>query len=234
MEPIRVLIIEDDPAIAQVNKQFVEKVAGYEVVGIATRHEEVRVLWPLLRPHLILLDIYFPDTNGLQMLKEIRSQDSSVDVIMITAAKEVDALREALSGGVFDYIVKPILFPRFQETLLRYRKMRGQLEKLKGKEGFTQDDIDALLMGGGNRGYGGERWNLPKGIDALTLDKVLAGFSGAEDRGYTADEIGRRCGISRTTARRYLEYLVSLGEVKAALEYGTVGRPERLYRRIRV
>ncbi|MBE3555380.1 MAG: response regulator, partial [Thermicanus sp.] len=107
MEPIRVLIIEDDPAIAQVNKQFVEKVKGYVVVGIATRYEEVEMLLPLLKPHLILLDIFFPDTNGLQILKEIRSRDAAVDVIMITAAKEVYALLEALSGGVFDYIVKP-------------------------------------------------------------------------------------------------------------------------------
>lgn len=231
MEPIRVLIIEDDPAIAQVNKQFVEKVEGYVVVGIATRYEEVEMLLPLLKPHLILLDIFFPDTNGLQILKEIRSRDAAVDVIMITAAKEVYALREALSGGVFDYIVKPVIFPRFQETLLRYQETRLQLEKLKEKGGFTQKDIDAILQGGGRRGYGGGKENLPKGIDAITLEKVLHGISGGGEKGLTAEEVGKRCGVSRTTARRYLEYLVSMGEVEAILEYGTVGRPERLYRR---
>lgn len=71
---------------------------------------------------------------------------------------------------------------------------------------------------------------MPKGIDSVTLDKIRALFSGAES--ITADEAGERIGASRTTARRYLEYLISSGELQADLNYGTVGRPERCYKRL--
>ena len=70
--------------------------------------------------------------------------------------------------------------------------------------------------------------NYPKGIDPLSLEKVKTILSQI-DGGITAEEMGEQMGASRTTARRYLEYLVSINEVVAELEYGIVGRPERKY-----
>jgi len=76
-----------------------------------------------------------------------------------------------------------------------------------------------------NDGFG-ER--LPKGIDALTLEKVLDVFD-EKEKPLSAEEVGGIMGASRTTARRYLEYLVVTEKLKAEVSYGSVGRPERKY-----
>ncbi|EQB96993.1 MULTISPECIES: response regulator [unclassified Geobacillus] len=225
---IRVLIIEDDRRIAEINRRFVEKVNGYEVVGIATNAEEARELTEVLQPDVLLLDVYFPDMNGLSFLKWVRERFSNIDIIMITAAREVDALKQALHGGVFDYIIKPIMFDRFAETLHRYKEYYDKMQQwMKEKEWIDQEDVDKLI---GREAPVRDQPMLPKGIQPLTLEKVLMVVKRCQD-GVTAEEVGRQIGTSRTTARRYLEYLVSTGQVLADIVYGSVGRPERIYRK---
>ncbi|WPZ16952.1 response regulator [Geobacillus subterraneus] len=225
---IRVLIIEDDRRIAEINRRFVEKVNGYEVVGIATNAEEARELTEVLQPDVLLLDVYFPDMNGLSFLKWVRERFSNIDIIMITAAREVDALKQALHGGVFDYIIKPIMFDRFAETLSRYKEYHGKMQQwMKEKEWIDQEDVDKLI---GREAPVRDQPMLPKGIQPLTLEKVLIVVKQCQD-GVTAEEVGRQIGTSRTTARRYLEYLVSIGQVTADIAYGSVGRPERIYKK---
>ncbi|MBB6284148.1 MULTISPECIES: response regulator [Geobacillus] len=225
---IRVLIIEDDRRIAEINRRFVEKVNGYEVVGMATNAEEARELTEVLQPDVLLLDVYFPDMNGLSFLKWVRQRFSNIDIIMITAAREVDALKQALHGGVFDYIIKPIMFDRFAETLHRYKEYYAKMQRwMKEKEWIDQEDIDKLI---GREAPVRDQPMLPKGIQPLTLEKVLMVVKQCQD-GVTAEEVGRQIGTSRTTARRYLEYLVAVGQVTADIAYGSVGRPERIYRK---
>ncbi|MGY8871193.1 MAG: response regulator [Pseudomonadales bacterium] len=229
MNPIRVVIAEDDPQIAEIQKRFLERIAGFELIGIAHGLEDAEDLLEVLQPDLLLLDIYFPSGTGLDLLRQLRSKNSHVDVILVTAAKEVDTLREALHGGVFDYILKPLVFERLQETLERYLK---HLEKLQAMQSIVQSDVDTFLphsSAGQASDVQGVR--LPKGVDALTLDKVrnVVG-SGCEP--LNAEEVGQRIGASRTTARRYLEFLVSNNELFAEVSYGSVGRPERKYKSI--
>jgi two-component system CitB family response regulator len=74
----------------------------------------------------------------------------------------------------------------------------------------------------------GEQISLPKGIDRMTLEKVML-VLGKASVGLTAEIVAREMGVSRTTARRYLEHLMSEEKIEADLTYGTVGRPERVY-----
>ncbi|WP_293268387.1 response regulator [Neptunomonas sp.] len=229
MNPIRVVIAEDDPQIAEIQKRFLERIAGFELIGIAHGLEDAEDLLEVLQPDLLLLDIYFPSGTGLDLLRQLRSKNSHVDVILVTAAKEVDTLREALHGGVFDYILKPLVFERLQETLERYL---NHLEKLQAMQSIVQSDVDAFLphssVGQASNVQG---VRLPKGVDALTLDKVRNAVDmGSEP--LNAEEVGQRIGASRTTARRYLEFLVSNNELFAEVSYGSVGRPERKYKSI--
>lgn len=231
-EIIRVLIIEDDPGIAEINRRFVEKVDNYLVVGIATDQTQAKEQLAILQPDLVLLDVYFPDMDGLSLLKYIKQGDSETDVIMITAAKEVNAVKDAIRHGAFDFIVKPVIFERFRETLVSYREFWKRLKQLQVEnQRVNQEDIDSLMKI--NEFRFSERKstaNLPKGIDKLTLTKISSIIQRAAG-GLTADQVGQITGCSRTTARRYLEYLVAQGEVMADLSYGIVGRPERIYRR---
>ncbi|MCR8631741.1 response regulator [Paenibacillus radicis (ex Xue et al. 2023)] len=230
LELIRVLIIEDDERIAEINRRFVEKVSGFTVVGIATDRPQAITLLEVLEPDLVLLDIYFPDANGLELLQHIRQLDRQPDVIMITAAKEVDAVRAAIRGGVFDFIMKPLLFNRLQETLLRFKEYHRTLERLHTGPGqVNQDEVDQLLQGTSKKEA--VITYLPKGIDKLTLDKVIQAMNDIIIP-LTAEQAAGLIGVSRSTARRYLEHLVSQGQLRADLSYGDVGRPERVYRKM--
>jgi two-component system, CitB family, response regulator len=224
----QVLIIEDDVRIAEINRRFVEKVPGFEVIGIATDGKQAKEHLEIFSPDLVLLDLYFPDMNGLKLLKTIRDRHPETDVIIITAAKELETVREAMRGGVFDFIIKPVIFERFQEKLNHYAQFRQKLKTLEGtSRQVDQQEIDELLRGAaaGNR----KESYLPKGIDKLTLEKMSV-LVRETSGGLTAEEVGKRMGVSRSTARRYLEFFVSRGEMSADLSYGTVGRPERVYK----
>ena len=232
MSEIQVVIAEDDPRIAEIQKRFLERIPGFELAGIAHGLQETRDLVDILQPQLLLLDVQFPTGTGLELLKEIRSSShSGVDVILITAAKEVETLREALHRGVFDYILKPLVFERLKESLENYQRHLARLNML---ESLAQQDVDHLLprTSPNDSTTGHAQSRLPKGIDALTLDKVR-GVMATCPQDFSAEEVGKEIGASRATARRYLEYLISTREVLAAVSYGTVGRPERRYQTIR-
>jgi two-component system CitB family response regulator len=221
----RILSVEDDRQIAEIQRRFVERLENVELCGIAHSLGDARDLIDVMAPHLILLDIYFPDGNGLDLLRELRARDSSSDVILITAAKEVEPLKSALRGGVFDYILKPLVFERLEEAVNRYR---DHLRQLSGLVQIAQKEVDALLpRGSSEASQPAPTDRLPKGIDSITLDKIREVVSSGQ---WSAEEVGQAMGASRTTARRYLEFLVGRGELTAEVTYGSVGRPERRYR----
>lgn len=227
---IQVLIVEDEIRIAEINRRFLEKVADFEVIGIATTKEQAMEQIEILQPDLVLLDVYLPDMNGLEFMAWIQQECPKTDVIMITAAKEVNAVREAIRKGAFDYLVKPLIFERFKETMKNYREFRLKLTQYEeNPQSMGQEEIDTLLQGS-KRTEQRETY-LPKGIDQLTLEKVSLAMK-EEIQGLTAEEVSQRIGASRSTARRYLEYLVSIGSIKSDLSYGVVGRPERIYRNV--
>ena len=221
---LRVLIIDDDVRIAEIHRQYVEKIEGFEVVGIANNLEDAQSQLDVLEPDLLLLDIFFPEGSGLEFLKKARMHSKQVDVIPITAAKEVNLFNEAIHGGVFDYILKPVVFTRFQTTLERYRQTKNQLLNI---DQLDQSEVDrALHTASGDLSKFQE---LPKGIDRLTLEKVQQVLSLVQIPGLTSEEVASHIGASRTTVRRYLEYLVSQMILDVDISYGGVGRPERRY-----
>lgn len=221
---IRVLIVEDDLRISELHRRFTERIDGFEVVGIANTIADAEEMTEVLAPDLVLLDLFFPEGNGLDLLRRLRAGAVPADVILITAARDMTALKEALRGGAFDYIIKPVFLPRFQEALLKYRDYAASM-----RSGGTLDqkDVDRLLRAYPSRQS--EELQTPKGIDSLTLNKVRQVFACPSGNTFSAEEVAERVGVSRSTARRYLEYLVGDGFLVADLLYGVVGRPERRY-----
>lgn len=218
---IKILIVEDDPAIAEIHRRFVQRLAGFEVLGVALTLFDAREQIDILKPDLVLLDVWLPDGEGFSLLRELRQAGAGLDVILLTAAREASALQEAMRLGVVDFILKPVVFERLRDTLGNYAESRAALAALAD---IDQQAVDALL---GTPLQQVAAAGLPKGIDALTLQRVLAALTSV---GASAEEIGNRVGVSRTTARRYLEFLVGQQLASPELEYGTVGRPERRYR----
>ena len=222
MEPIQIIIIEDDEKIAEIQRIFTEKISGFTVTGIANSIQEGEEMLQVLRPDLVLLDIFFPDGNGIELLWKIRKEYKETDIVLITAAKEKDIFQEALRGGVFDYILKPLNFTRFQNMLNRYLEHRKKLQKIVT---IKQSDVDVFLYQ--EKKDVSHKDDLPKGIDPITLHKISQIIESISSEGINAEQAGEKIGVSRTTSRRYLEYLVANGVIKADLFYGTLGRPER-------
>ena len=220
---IRTLIDDDDAKTASIHRSYVERVPGFEVVGEVHAGREALEFVRTARPDLLLLDIYLPDITGLEVLRRLREPGSPhVDVIAVTAAKDVATLRTAIHGGVIHYLVKPFFFDTLRERLEGYAALHGRLERLREPEQHDIDHVFALLRSR-------RRHALPKGISAPTLELVIDGVREAGGE-LTAAEVADRTGISRGTARRYLEYLALTGAIELSLRYGTTGRPEHLYR----
>ena len=220
---IRVLVVEDDYMAASVHRAYVTRVPGFEVVGEAHTGVEALALVQRHRPDLVLLDIYLPDISGLEVLRRLREPDSpSVDVIAITAAKDVATLQRAMQSGVIQYLVKPFFFDTFRERLERYATLRKRLAKMREASQGEIDHLYSIL-----RAQGEQR--LPKGISAPTLAAVMD-LLRSQEAFVSASEVAAAAGISRGTARRYLEFLAETGSVELTLRYGGAGRPEHLYR----
>jgi response regulator of citrate/malate metabolism len=222
---IRTLVVDDDYMAASVHRSYVERIAGFEVVGEAHSGREAIDAVRHVRPDLVLLDIYLPDISGLEVLRTLREPGSPpVDVIAITSAKDVDTLRSAMQGGVIHYLVKPFFFDTFRERLEKYAALRARMSRVREADQVEIDRLYSLLRAQGGGG-------LPKGISAPTLALVLDVVGDAEEE-LTAAEVADKAGISRGTARRYLEFLASSGSLELTLRYGSTGRPEHLYRSV--
>lgn len=159
--PIEVLIVEDDPRIAEINRRFTEKVEGFVVVGMAQTGKEAETWLEVMEPRLLLLDIYLPDMRGTELVRRIRGEGRDTDIIMITAAGEAEIVQEAIRGGVIDFIVKPIQMERFMQTLESYRR---RLERLKTSGTMTQQEIDRLWNRRTVETFLPERRRFPRGL----------------------------------------------------------------------
>lgn len=219
---IRTLVVDDDFRVAELHRHYTQEVGGFEVVGIAHTGSESLRLAAELAPDLVLLDIYLPDMSGLAVLQAIREGGRSLDVIAITAAQDVGTIRAAMQGGSVHYLIKPFTFTVFRERLQSYAEVHA---KLAGAGVASQAEVDRL--------YGllrtGLDDDLPKGLSPATRKLILSSLQ-ATSEAVSASEVARLVGLSRVTARRYLEHLVEGGSVEVSLQYGGPGRPEHRYR----
>lgn len=207
--------------VAKVIREFVDKVEGFEVVGESRDGKIANGEIQKKQPQLIIMDVYMPDMDGVELLKNLRKESIPVDVIFITAARETDTIIECMRFGAFDYILKPFSYDRFEESLKHYVKFR-QLINMKECQ---QADLDTILHG--KMPKIAEN-SLPKGLQQLTLDKIID-FLQSHPIALSADEIAVQSGLSKPTVQRYLKFLNEEGKVTKELTYGTQGRPEHKY-----
>ncbi|HEU4723587.1 MAG TPA: response regulator [Gemmatimonadaceae bacterium] len=216
--PARVLIVEDDPTVAKIHRTVVDSHPGFVVSATATTAEEaLKVLARGTPIDLLILDLMLPGADGVRLLRKLRAAGGP-DVMAVTAHRDTRTVSALLSFGVVDYLVKPFTLERFREGLERFRDRTRTLTSAA----LDQADIDSCLHR--------DRDLLPKGLRADTLDLVRrAATEGAA--GVTADQIAARASIARVTARRYLEYLVTAGQMVVEPDAGSgPGRPHNLYR----
>lgn len=218
---IRVLVVDDDFMVASIHTRFVERTEGFEVVGSARTGAEALEGAAELEPDLVLLDVHLPDMSGLDVLAQLRAAGSGAGVLMVTAERSADAVRTALHGGAMQYLVKPF---EYADLAARLHQVAAALGVLGAGEA-DQELIDQVF--GTSPAQAGPA-TLPKGLSPETAVLVLAALRAGKE--LSAAETAEEVGLSRVSARRYLEHFVGTRDAEVRLQYGSAGRPERRYR----
>ena len=219
---IDVLIVEDDFMVARIHRGFVNDVDGFRVIGTANCGEQAIAAVAELQPDLVLLDLYLPDMFGLEIIPRLRTAGHDCDVMVISAARESEAVRGAVRQGVVDYLLKPFDADDLRTRLEQYAARRSNLYAAVS----GQSDVDRALARGAAPTTAPAA--LPKGMSVETAELIERELRAA-DGSLSAAECAARSGVSRVSARRYLEHFSVTGRAEVSLRYGHAGRPERRY-----
>lgn len=223
LKDISILIVEDDPMVMDIHKRFISSIDGFRVAGAAGNGSDAIKMLDRLDIDLIILDIYMPEIDGIEVLKKARQKGKDLDIILITAAQEVNTVKEVVRYGAFDYIIKPFKYERFKKALVSYREHYYAMNSVADR--VSQKDIDNMFE---QRRIDSKQC-LPKGIQPETLSMVIDILKNSGDS-LSAEQMARMTSVSRVTARRYLEYLVSTGRACVEPCYRDIGRPINKYR----
>ncbi|MEG2176699.1 MAG: response regulator [Oscillibacter sp.] len=222
---LHAVIVEDDPMVATINQQYLERAGDFTVDGMFNNGKDA---WGYLSAHqtdLVILDVYMPGFSGMELLKRLRAENSKSAVIMVTAATEMSVVDEALRLGIVDYLIKPFSFQRFQEAISKYLT---KMNLLKSGTRVNQAVVDRLLNNEVSLDL--ENGELQKGLNQKTLQYIYDYLQEHAAEKHTCESISQASGLSKVTIRRYLNYLIEIGGVLSSIDYETGGRPRVLYR----
>ena len=222
---ITVLIVEDEPLIAEAHRTYLTRLQGFTVVGLAhTARDAMRIASEAESPvDLVLLDLGLPDASGIALASALSGLRPAPDIIAITSERDLEMVRAAVAHGALAYLLKPFTFAAFRDRLERYRRYRDALPA--GTDAASQAEVDRAL---GELRISTDRSVAPKGTAPATTEEIARAVRDRAD-GLTADEAAKLVGVSRVTAWRYLERLADDGTVTRITEYGKTGRPSTRY-----
>jgi len=222
---INVLIVEDDPMVAKLNKKYVESIGGFNVKGVISNGEEALRFCKRNEVDLIILDIYMPRLDGISFLKELRKKFMMIDVILVTASKETQDIDAVLKLGAVDYLIKPFDYERLKNSLQSYE---NRYRVFHSTDTVKQEDIDRIT-----KNFEIKKDNcLKKGLHKKTLERMRRFMKNNTTKYLSSEIIAEEMSLSKVTVRRYLEYMEEIGQIKLEIEYGSVGRPSHLYKYI--
>ena len=224
-ELIDVLIVEDEHELAQLHAELISKHPRLRLVGIAPSLADAQAQLKSKQPQLLLLDNYLPDGKGITLISNPMLVQANCSVIFITAASDMNTCSLAIRNGAFDYILKPVSWKRLSQSLERFVQFAEQQRVWKIVD---QQNVDSLyqLQAKNDRQDSGS-----KGIEEKTLELVRKLFNDQAAHCFSVDEVVSETGLSKTTARRYLEHCVEAGFLSVEMLYGKIGHPRRMYRR---
>ena len=217
---IRVLVVEDEPIAARAHKAYVERVSGFMVASVTHSRMEAERALSRGGVDLVLLDLHLPDGSGLDLFRRIRAAGSTVDVMVVSSARDADVVRSAVAQGAVQYVIKPFAFGTLRDRLLAYQEFRNQVGAHTDIDQAGVDRALGLLHSSAGAA-------LPKGMTRETLAVVVGALREFGEASST--QIADFLGVSRITARRYLEHLADTNVAERSLRYGQVGRPETRY-----
>ncbi|WP_017549691.1 response regulator [Salinicoccus carnicancri] len=218
---MKILIVEDDFRIGEMYREYLLENTCADEIYTALNATESLSLLEEKDIDLMLVDVYLPDMQGDRLIEEVLKAYPYVNFIAVTASQESEKVKNMMQLGVLYYLVKPVKLDKLGETVNEYaERNRGLSESVE----MDQEKIDRYF----GRKKRIEEDEFPKGIDPVTLKKIENAFS--EEEEWTSSQLGDYLGTSRTTVRRYLEYLRKSGKLAVSQDFGDKGRPEKKYK----
>lgn len=219
-----VLVVEDEAIAGRAHANYVSRLDRFHTVGIAKNATQALSVMLGQVPSmnfqdidLVLLDMNLGDGHGIQLLRALRAKRVNVDVIAVTASREVNVVHDAMTLGVMQYIIKPFTFPVFKAKLDAYVEYRESLSA-PGRRA-SQEEVDGILSSFSVRPQVALTKKVPESVQRETVAALRSGVA------VSASEAAELLGVSRVTARRYLEAMADAGIVKRQPRYGAAGRP---------
>ena len=221
----KVMIVEDDPMVASINQQYLERNQNLKIVGLFRNGQEALEYLENNGADLAVVDYYMPIMDGLEFVRKCHEKNIKTDVIIVTAANTAQDISEFLQLGIVDYLVKPFTYERFQKAIDKYlyRKNLAKQDKT-----LDQAEIDKLLSQDQNI-RPAEKVVLEKGLQEQTLERIRTYLEEHKGTLMSSNEIASEVNLSRITVRRYMNYLVENREIISQIDYLTGGRPSIKY-----
>lgn len=224
-DSVRVLVVDDDFMVADVHRRLIEREPGFSVIGVAHSASEALAIAQRDLPDLVLLDIYLPDRSGLDVLRALRVSGATCEVVTVSAARDAQTIHSLIKLGGAHHLIKPFDSEVLRTLLQHLRSRIVETRNHDGSQLLSQAQVD--------RAFAEVRpplSTLPKGLSPATRLAVSDALVGVDTEGLSASDVAALTGVSRVSARRYLEHLVEIGEVELSMRYGAAGRPEHRYR----
>src|SRR5690349_8176070 len=136
LEPAKILVVDDEKSILMLLKEALTQ-WGYQVTTASSAVEGLELLKNGLFDALIS-DVRMPDMTGLDLLREIRKQDESIEVVMMTGYPTIASAVQALKEGAYDYLSKPLILDELRHLMARMmerRFLRGEVHTLRARLG---------------------------------------------------------------------------------------------------
>lgn len=223
---MNVLIVEDDPMVEFIHRNYLEKVGKFQEIYSAATVTEANPLLKDKTVDLLLLDIHLKDGNGLELLASIRKSQQKVEVILITAANEAQTVKDGLHLGILDYLIKPFTYERFRQSIDLFLKRQEALEQ----GNLAQSAIDQLMISQQDPSPERSMPELDKGLSPETMVRVKRTII-SFDRAFTIQELAEASGLSHVSIRKYILYLEEHSYVTSQTVYTKVGRPYKVFQK---
>jgi len=207
--------------VASINCQYLQVNRQFQVAGQFQNGKDAIQFLKTQSVDLAIVDYYMPVMDGSQFILNCHKEEISIDIIMITAANNVQEIAGILQLGIVDYLIKPFTADRFQAAIEKYL---GIKRTLRPDIQLSQEELDKIIAFKPAQ-------PLEKGLQEQTLNLIRSYLGCHADIFLSSNEIANEVGLSRITIRRYMNYLLENHEITSQIDYTTGGRPSIKYKR---